>query len=236
MRISHLYYIEEGTCLPPPFLAQHLFGCVMVYSTRPLPRERERERSDNRDVWEVILHEDARMTNVRQPWAHAILNNEKNYENRASALPEAGWVLIIASLGVGTRAEWDEAMTSLRAKIAADGNTSGQQKLQFLTSLDDTEPEDLPRGGIVGAMWVCESCPPLHSSDVERDDGPWRDAHRHAWNISRTIRFDRMIPLKGCQSTYRFYRTHKDAYKDKVLDALLDQLEGHDPFVHLDWD
>lgn len=206
----------------------------MVNSSRPLPRERERERSDNRDVWEVILHEDARMTNVKQPWAHAILNNEKNYENRASALPEPGWVLIIASQGVGTRAEFFQAILSLGAKIIADHNTSGQQKLGFLTSVDDLEPHDLPRGGIVGAMYVRESCPPLRSSDVERDEGPWRDAHRHAWSISRTIRFDRIIPLKGCQSTYRYYHTHKDAYNEKVYEALLDQLEGHDPFDHLE--
>lgn len=222
----------------------------MVYpQEQPLCRDRERDRSDNRAAWDAILKFEARMTNVRQPWASAILDFHKKYENRAAALPESGWVLIVASKAVGRRAEWDEAMASLRSKIETDTYTSGAEKMRFLTRLDDDmmEPHDFPRGGIVGAMWVRNSIPPPHPHGLSREPGnafamgrmpttkdgcvgaPWRDIRRHAWEISRVIRFDTVVPLKGCQSTYRYYRTHKD--RDAVHEALLDQLEAYDPTV-----
>lgn len=213
-------------------------------SSEPLPLDREQDRADNRVIWDAILQHEARMTNVKQPWAEAILKFHKNYENRASELRGSGWILIVASKAVGRRAEWDEAMTSLRAKIEADRYTHGLDKMQFLTSLDDMEPHDFLRGGIVGAMWVRDSIPPPHLKGWGREPGmafsmgrkptaescvgaPWRDMRRHAWEISKTIRFDDVIPLKGCQSTYRYYRTHKD--RAAIHEALLDQLEPHNP-------
>lgn len=205
--------------LPPPHIPQ------LVWSPRMVADGRERDRSDNRAAWDDILFGKVRMTNVKQPWASAILEFHKNYENRAAKLPDCGWVLIVASKGVGSRAEWDEAMASLRKKINADERTSGATKMQFLTKLDDMEPHDFPRGGIVGAMWVRDSIPPF---GIRVEVGaPWRDMFRHAWEISKIIRFDTVIPLKGCQSTHRFYRTHKD--RDTINEALLDQLELHDP-------
>ena len=217
----------------------------MLYPSEPLlPHDRERDRSDNRAAWDDILHDEARMTNVKQPWASAILEFHKNYENRAAELPCHGWVLIVASKAVGRRAEWDEAMASLRSKIEGDKNTSGAMKTHFLTRLDDMEPHDFSRGGIVGAMWVRDSIPPPHLRGWGREPGmafsmgrlpnkdtcigaPWRDIRRHAWEISKIIRFDSLVPIQGCQSSYRFYRTHKD--RDRVHEALLDQLEAHDP-------
>ena len=41
------------------------------------------------------------------------------------------------------------------------------------------------------------------------------------------MRFDSVIPLKGSQSTYRYYSTHKD--RDRIHEALLDQLEAYEP-------
>ena len=216
----------------------------MVYPSERLPLDRERDRADNRAAWDAILQHDARMSNVKQPWADAILKFHKDYENRASEPPYYGWILIVASKAVGRRAEWDEAMASLRAKIEADRDTDGVMKTQFLTSLDDMEPRDFLRGGIVGAMWVRDSIPPPHLKGWGREPGmafsmgrkptaescvgaPWRDMRRHAWEISKIIRFDEVIPIQGCQSTYRYYRTHRDAHK--IHEALLDQLELYDP-------
>lgn len=216
----------------------------MLYRSEPLTLDRERDRCDNRAAWDAILNDEARMTNVKQPWAEAIMEFHKNYENRAARLPEHGWVLIIASKAIGRRAEWDEAMASLRGKIEDDKHTDGALKMRYLTRLDDMEPNDFPRGGIVGAMWVRDSIPPPHLHGWAREPGmafsmgrlpnkdtcigaPWRDNRRHAWEISKIIRFDTVIPLKGCQSTYRFYRTHKE--RDAIHEALLDQLELYDP-------
>jgi len=178
----------------------------------------------HREAWETILGS-ARMTNVKQPWAEAILRYNKNYENRAAALPEAGWVLILASKAVGRRDAFEAELETMRDKIRADRSTSDLCKSVYLTRLDDMELHDFPRGGVVGAAYVSGSLPPLVLDTSFA--APWRSLDRHAWWITKTIAFDDVVPLKGCQSTYRFYRTHKE--RRRVHEALLDRLERHHP-------
>jgi len=198
-------------------------------------------REDWRDVLSYV-----RMTNVKQPWAEAIFRFGKNYENRAARCPDRGWMLIIASKGVGRRAEWEEAIASLRTKIEAHTSDPDKQpyRAEYLHRLDGMVLSDFPRGGIVGAVYVYDSLQPPHLYGWGREPGmafsmgrkptsdtcvgaPWRDLRRHSWRISRVIPFDDVIPLKGSQSTYRYFHTHKDY--DKVIEAVLDRLEQHDP-------
>ena len=91
---------------------------------------------------------------IRQPWASLILLAGKDIENRTWEARVRGPILIHAAKGM-TKREYLDAMDF------ADAN--GTCKIGHL--LDAFEPENLPRGGIIGSANLV-GC-------VQRSDSPW---------------------------------------------------------------
>jgi hypothetical protein len=91
---------------------------------------------------------------IRQPWASLILLAGKNIENRKWGTRVRGPLLIHAAKGM-TRRECLDAMDF------ADAN--GFRRIGHL--LNSFEPDNLPRGGIIGSVNLTDC--------VYQSDSPW---------------------------------------------------------------
>lgn len=114
---------------------------------------------------------------VRQPWAHAIIHNGKDIENRKRHSGYRGTVLIHASIAMPD----DE----YRAAVDFMMNSAG------LSFPETPARTDLKRGGIIGAVDMLDS---IDAHDPRADSGWWMGPRGYVFHNPRPIRF---IPCKG---------------------------------------
>jgi hypothetical protein len=204
-----------------------------------------------REEWKELMNTELRVTNVKQPWAAAIMTtiNEcgtplKNFENRTRHLDDRTWIFVVASKTSGSRWQFQKHKNDVLSNIREDPRLTPDQKDQLWQSfVASAEQRDLPHSMIIGAMLVTDSrdpCfrmrPPFSGNrPIPRGFyGIWRDTHKIAWKIDRVIPFDNPLPYKGCQTPLRFYKTVNTWTRDLLDEALLDQLEKHNPSSELD--
>ena len=163
------------------------------------PRPKDLER------WEQELQR-ARVCNVRQPWATAIMEFGKTIENRRAPWgPERRWLLIAASRGEGTQAQWDEEVEKLVTNVSMDEAEERDQREHWTRKIRSMHRWDWKRGGIIGAVLVDGNC---------NEDSVWRskDPGTWGWNILKTVEFLNMHPYQGTQSSYLYLKNHPDAH------------------------
>jgi hypothetical protein len=113
---------------------------------------------------------------VRQPWASLILLAGKDIENRTWETRKRGPILIHAAKGM-TKREYQDAMDF------ADAN--GTCRIGHL--LDAFEPDNLPRGGIIGSINLADC--------VYQSDSPWfQGPYGFVLQDPKPLEF---IPFKG---------------------------------------
>ena len=169
---------------------------------RPLPGNPRPERIEE---WEQELQR-ARVCNVRQPWATAIMEFGKTIENRRAPWgPERRWLLISASRGEGTQKQWEEEVKKLVTNVASDDAQPHDERERMTRKIRSMHRWDWKRGGIVGAVLVDGNCD---------EDSVWRskDPGTWGWNILKAVEFLNMHPYQGTQSSYLYLKTHPDAH------------------------
>lgn len=112
---------------------------------------------------------------IRQPWAWAILHAGKNIENRSWGTWHRGVVLIHAAKGTGYVDEYGDAACGIYG-------LSGKRVPELSV---------IPRGGIVGAMWIDRIVSP--AAPAAND---WHLPDQFGWHIARAVELP-FRPLKG---------------------------------------
>lgn len=128
---------------------------------------------------------------IRQPWAHMILHQGKDIENRTWPTKVRGRILIHASKGM-IRDEWEDAWSfALFGGPAADYNLVPDFR-------------KIERGGIVGSVEIVDC--------VQHSNSPW---FRGPWGF--VLRDPQPLAFTACRGALGFFRynaTHDGRRKD----------------------
>jgi len=127
---------------------------------------------------------------IRQPWAHMILRQGKDIENRTWPTKVRGRILIHASKGM-TRNEWEDAWD-----FALFGGASADYNLA-------PEFGNIERGGIVGSVEIVDC--------VQLSDSPWFCG---PWGF--VLRNPQPLKFTPCRGALGFFRHNDNAQPPKL--------------------
>ena len=111
---------------------------------------------------------------VKQPWAWAIIEGHKRFENRSWTTKYRGPVAIIAGAS--------------RSKVAS--------ATQFLSGLGIERPAELPFGCILGVVSLVDIILPSQSDDPFAE-GPF------CWVLDQPVKLERPLPFRGQLGLFR---------------------------------
>ena len=204
--------------------------------------------NNNAQLWLRLLKQSGLLMSVRQPWATAILECGKRYENRKLPWPGpdkrcayskangARWMLIIASKNAGSATDFRADLERVQHCILNDPDQTDEQKRLSLrkmqTSMGDfKERGDFPLGGIVGLARVVGCVRNTLGSDPPHS--PWfRPACEllpltFGWEVDKVIAFEHAIPFQGTQTNHRFIGNLKSF--EGILQQLVLRLRTVEP-------
>ena len=204
--------------------------------------------NNNAQLWLRLLKQSGLLMSVKQPWATAILECGKRYENRKLPWPGpdkrcayskangARWMLIVASKNAGSATDFRADLERIRYSILNDPDQTDEQKRLSLhkvqTSTGDFKDRgDFPLGGIVGLARVVGCVRNTLGSDAP--DSPWfRPACEllpltFGWEVDKAIAFEHAIPFPGTQTNHRFIGNLKNF--EGILQQLVLRLRTVEP-------
>lgn len=106
---------------------------------------------------------------IRQPWAWAIMEGHKRFENRT----------------------WQRSYRGPVAVIAAASTASLVRGTAFIERLGLLVPDDLPRGCILGVVTLTDIIDPSECDDDPFAEGPF------CWQLSFPVKLERPVPFRG---------------------------------------
>lgn len=204
--------------------------------------------NNNAQQWLRLLKQSGLLMNVRQPWATAVLECGKRYENRKLPWPGpdkrcayskangARWMLIVASKSAGSAADFRADLERVQCCILNDPDQTNEEQRLSLRKIQTATGEfkergDFPLGGIVGLARVVGCVRNTLGSDPPYS--PWfRPAcallpTTYGWEIDKVIAFEHAIPFTGSQTNHRFVANLKNF--ENILQQIVLRLRTVEP-------
>ncbi len=129
---------------------------------------------------------------LTQPWATLVISGAKRNESRSWLTAYRGWLAIHAARGMGGMPA--AAIRQVQAHPA------------YRTLLGDLLPQQLPRGVVLGVVWLADVQPVLPDTlpaEPERSLGVYL-AGRYIWYLGEVWALDVPLPARGMPRLWRW--------------------------------